>query len=98
LPFIIAGLALLVIGVFTMQPIAMGFVGQAAQSAKATAVGLYVCLYYIGGSVGAVLPGVLVWNTAGWPGCVIMVMLTLGLATVLAWIAWREEPKLCAAE
>ena len=93
LPMIIAGLALVVTGVFIVQAAAMGFVGQAAQSDKATAVGLYVWIYYVGGSVGAVLPGLVVWPSAGWPGCVALVMATLAAAAGLAWWAWRDASK-----
>ncbi len=95
---VIAGLALFVIGVFTVQSAAMGFVGQAARFAKATAVGLYVCSYYIGGSVGAVVPGLLVWRTAGWAGCVALVLVVLTAAAAVVWRTWREAPAFCAAE
>ncbi len=95
---VVAGLALFVIGVFTVQSAAMGFVGQVAKSAKATAVGLYVCSYYIGGSVGAVLPGLLVWQAAGWAGCVALVLAIIAAAAALAWRTWRDDPVLCAAE
>jgi MFS family permease len=91
LPMIIVGLALFVMGTFTMMSAAMGFVGQAAKQAKATAIGCYVCIYYIGGSAGSVLPGILVWHRAGWPGCVGLVVVVLGVALSLAWQAWREK-------
>ena len=98
LPMIVVGLAIFVTGTFTMMSAAMGFVGQAAAEAKATAVGCYVSSYYIGGSVGAVLPGILVWHSAGWSGCVALTLLVLLAALCLAWKAWRQEPQLCAAE
>ena len=97
-PMIMVGLAFFVTGIFIMQSVAMGFVGQAARRAKATALGLYVCTYYIGGSAGAVLPGLLVWNRAGWPGCVAVVLMTLSGAAAMAWWAWRVKPALCPAE
>jgi predicted MFS family arabinose efflux permease len=75
----------------------MGFVGQAAREAKATAVGIYVCCYYVGGSLGAVLPGLTVWH-AGWPGCVILVLAMINMAAALAWWGWREEKRLVVAE
>ncbi|WP_158240617.1 MFS transporter [Telmatospirillum siberiense] len=98
LPMIIFGLALFVTGTFTMMSAAMGFVGQAAAQAKATAVGCYVCSYYVGGSVGAVLPGLLVWHVAGWRGCVALIVVTMLGALGLAWHAWRRERSFCAAE
>ncbi|HXP96116.1 MAG TPA: MFS transporter [Telmatospirillum sp.] len=98
LPMIIVGLALFVMGSFTLMSAAMGFVGQAAQQAKATAIGCYVSCYYVGGSVGAVLPGLVVWHRAGWPGCVALTIVILLAALSLAWQAWREEQRLYAAE
>ena len=38
-----------------------------AKEGRSSAVGLYVTCFYVGGSVGAFLPG-LTWATAGWPG------------------------------
>lgn len=98
LSLVIAGLAIFVTGTFTMMSAAMGFVGQAARQAKATAVGVYVCCYYVGGSVGAVLPGIIVWRAGGWAGCVGLVVATLTAAGLVAWWAWRREQRLVAAE
>jgi predicted MFS family arabinose efflux permease len=92
LPAIVAGLALFVIGIFVMQSTAMGFVGRAARRAKASALGLYVCVYYLGGAVGAILPGLLVWDRAGWTGCVALVAAALSAAGALSWWAWWDEP------
>ncbi len=97
LPAIIAGLAFFVTGVFIAQTCALGFIGITARHNKTTAVGLYVCLYYIGGSVGALLPGI-IWDSTGWPGCVGLVAFTTTVATLLAMWAWRTrivviEPK-----
>jgi predicted MFS family arabinose efflux permease len=100
LPLIIAGLAMFVTGVFVAQTSATGFVGQRAKVARTTAVGIYVCCYYIGGSAGAEIPGLTVWNAAGWPGCVALVIAVLAGACSLAWWAWRpqDKPALCPAE
>ncbi len=89
---IIVGLTLFVIGIFVMQSTAMGFVGRTARRAKASALGLYVCVYYLGGTVGAILPGLLIWDRAGWDGCVALVGAALLAAGVLAWFAWWDEP------
>lgn len=94
LPEIMVGLALFVIGIFIMQSTAMGFVGRAARRAKASALGLYVCVYYVGGTLGAILPGLLVWERAGWDGCVALVVAALVAAGALAWFAWWDEPVL----
>jgi predicted MFS family arabinose efflux permease len=90
LPAVVAGLAFFVTGVFIAQTASLGFIGQTARHNKTTAVGLYVCLYYIGGSLGAILPGS-IWGSAGWPGCVALVVLTTVAATGLAMWAWRDR-------
>lgn len=91
LAVIIAGLAIGAGCGFIVQTSATAAVAVSAQRARSSAVGLYVTCYYVGGSVGAVLPGY-VWNRAGWPGCLAIVigMLLLLLALVLRF--WRAAP------
>ena len=55
--------------VFVEQSLTISYIGVAAQRAKSTAVGLYVTSYYVGGSLGGILPAG-IWHWAGWPGCV----------------------------
>ena len=90
---VMAGLALCCTGVFAAQSSASSYIGLAAKEARAAAVGLYVMFYYLGGSLGAVLPGLL-WSKAGWTACVFLIaavqMLTIGIA-VTAWRR-RQEP------
>jgi YNFM family putative membrane transporter len=86
---IIAGLALGVGCGFVCQAVATGFVAVSAGTGRSSAVGLYATCYYIGGSVGGVLPG-FAWNTAGWPGCVALVLAMLALIALLVQVGWRE--------
>ncbi|HVI49927.1 MAG TPA: MFS transporter [Candidatus Sulfotelmatobacter sp.] len=95
---VVIGLAMFVTGVFVAQTSATGYVGQRARVARTTAVGIYVCCYYLGGSVGAELPGLTVWHAGGWPGCVGLVLAVLAGAASLAWWAWRPQAQLCPAE
>jgi predicted MFS family arabinose efflux permease len=97
LPAVVAGLAVFVTGVFIAQTAALGFIGQTARHNKTTAVGLYVCTYYLGGSLGAVLPGS-IWGRAGWDGCIALVVTTTLAATALAMWAWRERKTADAAD
>jgi len=90
LPVVVAGLTLFVSSVFTAQSASLGFIGLTARHNKTTAVGLYVCIYYLGGSLGAVLPG-RIWDRAGWAGCVGLVVATTVGATLLAMWAWRKR-------
>jgi hypothetical protein len=47
-----------------------------------------VTFFYVGGSVGAFLPG-LAWNAAGWTACVAMVVAMLIAMAALAAFAYR---------
>ena len=85
---VLAGLTLLSVGVFICQTAATGFVGSCARDARSAAVGLYVCCYYVGGSLGAVAPAPL-WARMGWPGCVALVTAALTVALVLATLFWN---------
>ena len=91
LPFVIAGLALMACAVFIEQAFSIGYVGSTARHAKSTAVGLYVTSYYIGGSLGGVLP-VGIWRHAGWPGCVALVAFVQAAMLAVALLYWRDEP------
>lgn len=69
LPTIILGLVLLCTGLFSTQPAASALVGDNATVGKGSATALYLFFYYIGGSIGAVLPGFF-WISIGWPGVI----------------------------
>lgn len=89
LPVVVVGLAMLAVGVFIEQMLSIGFVAAASSRSRSTAVGLYVTCYYLGGSLGAVLPAG-VWHAAGWPGCVALVIAVQAAAAILAYRTWRE--------
>ena len=66
---IVAGLVLVVAGTFTAQAVVPAFVNQQARHAKGGASALYLTFYYLGGTLGSLLPG-LAWEGWGWPGVV----------------------------
>jgi predicted MFS family arabinose efflux permease len=86
LPAVIAGLCLFSAGLFIAQTTATSFVAEAGGSLRAAAVGLYVTCYYLGGSVGGVLPAP-VWERLGWPGVVVLLVIA-GL--ISATVGWRH--------
>jgi len=53
---------------------------------RSLASGLYITLYYAGGSAGALVPG-LTWAHAGWGGCVALVVAAQLAAALLA-LGW----------
>lgn len=88
-PVIIAGLALGATGVFISQAAASSNVGKSAQSARSSAAGLYVSLYYLGGCAGSILPGFL-WERAGWPGCVAVIICAQLITVLVAYRLWKD--------
>ena len=80
LPAVLLGLVALSVGTFFAQAIAAGFVGRAARVDRATASGLYLACYFLGGLVGSVLLGQ-VFDRLGWLSCVggILVALLAGM-------------------
>jgi len=88
-PVIISGLAIAASGVFICQAAASSNVGKAASSARSSAAGLYVALYYLGGCTGSILPG-LFWKQTGWPGCVTIIVCMQIFTSMIAYYLWRD--------
>jgi YNFM family putative membrane transporter len=85
------GLSLASSGVFISQTCANSFLRDAApEGSRVSAAGMYICSYYVGGTVGGILPGLL-WNHAGWPGCVAMICGFLVTAGAMAFFGWRRK-------
>jgi YNFM family putative membrane transporter len=79
LPVVVVALVVLVFGTFTAQAVAPAFVNVTAPTAKGGASALYLTFYYVGGTLGAWLPGH-AWRAWGWKG----VVATCGVAVVVA--------------
>jgi predicted MFS family arabinose efflux permease len=92
LPVIVIGLIACTACGFLCWAISTNFVTAVAQGGLSSAVGLFVTSYYIGGSAGGVLPGLL-WNVAGWPGCVVAVALVLTTMVTTVWLFWPDSAK-----
>jgi MFS transporter, YNFM family, putative membrane transport protein len=86
---IIIGLLLCAVCGMLCQAISTGYVTAIAKEGRSSAVGLYVTAFYIGGSMGALLPG-LAWSAAGWPACIAMALAMLATMTVIAALAYRR--------
>ena len=85
------GLAIASSGVFIAQTCANSFLRDAAPAgSRVSAAGLYICSYYIGGTVGGILPA-LPWRLAGWPGCVALICAVLVLAALFTFFGWRNR-------
>ncbi|HLO77637.1 MAG TPA: MFS transporter, partial [Magnetospirillum sp.] len=93
LPVVVVGLAVLVCGIFICQTASISMISATAKASRSAAMGMYVTLYYVGGSLGAVVPAP-AWHAVGWPGCVAIVVTValcgLGLAARF-WTAPRHQ-------
>jgi MFS family permease len=86
---IIVGLTLCAACGMLAQTISTGYVTAIAREGRSSAVGLYVTCFYIGGSMGAFLPG-LAWEAGGWGACVAMVVAMLAIMGAVAALAYRR--------
>ena len=93
---IIAGLAVCAVCGLISQAISTGYVTLTAKEGRSSAVGLYVTIFYIGGSFGAFLTG-LAWEKAGWPACVTLVCSMIALIAAVVAAMWRGKPTASAA-
>lgn len=92
LPLILAGLAIAAACGMICQASSTSYVTATAREGMSSAVGLYVTCFYVGGSVGAFLPG-LAWTFGGWPGTVAMVTTMLLMMGAIVAIAWSTKPR-----
>jgi MFS transporter, YNFM family, putative membrane transport protein len=89
---VVLGLAICCTAVFVSQSASTSFLQAAApDQLRSTASGVYVSCYYVGGSVGGVLPAA-AWHLAGWPGCVALVAAVQLASLALAVRYWRLRP------
>jgi MFS transporter, YNFM family, putative membrane transport protein len=93
---IVLGLAIGAGSGFVCQAVATGFVAVTAREGRSSAVGLYVTCYYIGGSVGGVLPGY-AYESYGWAGAVATVLAMLALIAGFVALFWRAPSSAASA-
>ena len=80
---VLLGMVLVGVGTFFAQATATGFVSRAATADRGSASGIYLACYFAGGLVGTAVLGQ-IFDGIGWPACVGGIMLSLGVAAVLA--------------
>lgn len=88
---ILVGLALSCTGVFLAQSATNAFITVHARQNKAGAVGVYLTCYYLGGSFGAFVPGVL-WEQWGWLGCIALITVFQLLPLLIVRGGWKCSP------
>jgi predicted MFS family arabinose efflux permease len=88
---ILVGLVLCSSGVFICQSASTSYIQREAQSGgRASAAGLYVMFYYIGGSVAGVLPGML-WRFGQWKACVALIVCVQLVTIAIAGNIWKGK-------
>jgi MFS transporter, YNFM family, putative membrane transport protein len=73
------------------QATSTGYVTASAHEGRSSAIGLYVSAFYVGGSVGGYLAGV-VWNQAGWPAVVALSAISLTMMGTIVTLVWSARP------
>lgn len=91
LPLLLFGLVVLCFGNWLVQGLAVGYVATAAKQDRAGANALYLLCYYLGGSLGAYLPGYL-FPRFGFPG-VVAASVTALTAGIVASVMLVGEPR-----
>jgi MFS transporter, YNFM family, putative membrane transport protein len=91
LPLIIAGLVVCATAGMLCQSVSTGYIAVSAKQGRSSAVGLYVTCFYVGGSVGAFLPG-LTWASLGWPGAVAMAIAMQVIMACVVGFFWTRDP------
>jgi YNFM family putative membrane transporter len=86
---IILGLALCAACGLITQATSTGYVTITAQFGRSSAVGLYVTSFYLGGSFGGAIGGV-VWTHGGWPAVAAMCVAMLTLMACIVFFAWAK--------
>jgi YNFM family putative membrane transporter len=87
---VIAGLTLCATCGMICQAVSTGYVLTTAKEGRSSAAGLYASTFYIGGSAGAFLIG-LVWNATGWTGCVAAIVAVQVIMAVVVALAWERS-------
>ena len=85
---IIAAVAAASCGFFLLHSVLAGYVNARAGAESATANGLYVGIYYLGGVIGSYAPG-LVYVYLGWPAFVAVLGAMIGVAVALTGVGLR---------
>src|SRR5262249_53260008 len=83
LPVVIAGLALMALAMFSTVTACQLLIPRLVDHHRGTATSLHLTLYYLGGGLGAYLPGL--WLDRGWGALVAIcsVSIACGLAAAL---------------
>ncbi len=87
--FVVVGLAVCSTGVFLCQSATIGAIARNVTEGRSLATGIYYLSYYAGGAVGAWVAG-LAFESWGWTGSVLTIVLVQTLAAAIVAVVWRQ--------
>ncbi|MDM5189147.1 MFS transporter [Bacillus sp. DX4.1] len=82
LPAIIIGASLLAFGNFASQSATTAFITDVATTSRGAATSLYLFFFYLGGSLGSWIPGI-IWDKFAWDGVVFATTSTIFMALMI---------------
>jgi len=85
---IVLGLTIAAGSGFLVQTCSQSFVATYVREGTSSAIGLYVTSFYIGGSFGGLIAGLL-WNDFAWTGTVTLILIMLAIMGSMIRYAWR---------
>jgi len=91
LAFILLGMGLVTIGMFSVQSVTPTYLGDLVPDDRATVAVLYQTFFYLGGALGTLLP-VLAWGHGGYNGVIFLCLGLLGLALLPFTILTSKKP------
>jgi MFS transporter, YNFM family, putative membrane transport protein len=89
LPMVLIGASLLTLGNFASQSATTAYITDIATTSRGAATSLYLFFFYLGGSLGSFIPGLL-WDTYEWYGVVTLTTGTIVLALVINALVSRK--------
>ncbi len=89
---VILGLAASSAGVFSGQACATRYIAESAETFRSGAIGLYLTSYYVGGSLGAIVPAP-IYARGGWNPCAGVLAAVLVISSITALVAWPARPE-----
>jgi YNFM family putative membrane transporter len=97
LPAVIVGLAMVCTGVFISQSTASSYLREAAgDGGRASAAGLYLCCYYLGGTAAGVIPSYF-WALGKWPACVAFIVALQLVTMTIILTAWKGTNRISSS-
>src|SRR5579883_3139554 len=91
LTLILTGLSLCAGCGMMCQATSTGYVTASASEGRSSAIGLYVSSFYVGGSVGGAVAGVL-WSAAGWWAVVALSAVGVAMMGMVVIFVWSAKP------